>query len=215
MALSTVAHEKRETGMVNDGLSTAARESGSDDSERQDELPERVELLYRKLNRALVRSVARQLHDLEAAKEVAQEAYEELLQRYRTGASIQLHSASLGHLRSYLFKTARNIALDRWRALARRERDAHLLTTHIDLEDAPSAERLCIQQQEWERLQKAVAELPPKCRQAFQLIEMEGMSIAEAANRMEMKRNNVTKLCSRAYEHLMTVLATSDSDRGD
>ena len=44
--------------------------------------------------------------------------------------------------------------------------------------------------------------LPPKCRQAFALVEFDGRPIPEVAAHMGVKANTVYQLLKRAYVHL-------------
>jgi len=180
-----------------------------------EDLPERLELLYRELNPTLVRTLAKRLHDPEAAQEVAQEAYEQIFIRANAAEAADLRAAPLNHLRSYLFKTAQNIAFDRLRMRRRRLRDAHLLSQHAQLDDALSAEGSCIQQQEWIRLRQAVQELPARCRDAFLLVEFECLAVEDVAVRTGVKPNTVNQLCKRAYEHLMRALSEGHEQRGE
>src|SRR5579859_6647978 len=68
---------------------------------------ERIERLFREHNEALVRFLLARLRSRQAALEVAQEAYVRLLSLDQPGA--------VSYLRSFLFKTAANIAIDRRR----------------------------------------------------------------------------------------------------
>src|SRR5215469_2505957 len=68
---------------------------------------ELIERLFREHNEALVRFLLARLRSRQAALEVAQEAYVRLLSLDQPGA--------VSYLRSFLFKTAANIAIDRRR----------------------------------------------------------------------------------------------------
>jgi DNA-directed RNA polymerase specialized sigma24 family protein len=61
-----------------------------------------ISQLFRDRNRALVLFLASRLKDMQAAREVAQEAYVRVLQLEAPGA--------VSFLRSYLFKVAANLA---------------------------------------------------------------------------------------------------------
>jgi RNA polymerase sigma-70 factor (ECF subfamily) len=182
---------------------------------REEGLPKRVERLFRQQNPALVRMLRARLNDKDAAEEVAQEAYEEVFRRDKAGTLEKLSAATLEYLRNYLFTTARNLATDRLRQRAIRLRKAHLVrTTHDGFDETPSAEELCIRQEEWECLQRAIQELPPKCRQAFLLVEFECLPVPSVAMQLGVKPNTVYQLCKRSYEHLMKALAARDQLRG-
>src|SRR5579864_9318500 len=68
---------------------------------------ELVERLFREHNEALIRFLLARLRSRQAALEVAQEAYVRLLSLDEPGA--------VSYLRSFLFKTAANLAIDRRR----------------------------------------------------------------------------------------------------
>src|SRR5690606_37648629 len=70
--------------------------------------------LFREHNRTLVLFLAARLKDEQAAREVAQEAYVKVLQLEQPGA--------VSFLRSYLFKVASNLAVDRLRQQRSRRR---------------------------------------------------------------------------------------------
>src|ERR1700722_8988328 len=67
-----------------------------------------ISQLFRDHNRALVLFLTSRLKDMQAAREVAQEAYVRVLQLESPGA--------VSFLRSYLFKVAANLAVDRLRS---------------------------------------------------------------------------------------------------
>jgi RNA polymerase sigma factor (sigma-70 family) len=200
-------------------MSTEARGNDTsgenEESLRNEGLPTRVERLFRQQNPALVRMLRARLNDREAAEEVAQEAYEEVFRRDKAGTLEKLSAATLEYLRNYLFTTARNLATDRLRQRAMRLRKAHLvLTSRGGSGETPSAEELCIRQEEWECLQRAIQELPYKCRQAFLLVEFECLPVSRVAMQLGVKPNTVYQLCKRSYEHLMKAFATRDQLRG-
>ncbi len=179
----------------NDSASRASATTGSSDPEAtQEDFSARCERLFREHNKALLGLLNAKLHSPVDAKDVAQEAYVRLFQLDTAG--------TISHLRGWLFKTALNIATDRLRERARRARDEHLVFFHAEPADVPSAERLWIEQQDWECLQREVERLPPKCRQAFTLVEFDCHSIADVAAHMGVKVNTVYQLVKRAYEHL-------------
>jgi RNA polymerase sigma factor (sigma-70 family) len=167
---------------------------GGEQAPVEEDFSARCERLFREHNKALLGLLNAKLHSPVDAKDVAQEAYVRLFQLDKAG--------TISHLRGWLFKTALNIATDRLRERARRARDEHLVFFHSEPGDAPSAERLWIEQQDWECLQREVERLPPKCRQAFTLVEFDCRTIADVAAHMGIKPNTVYQLVKRAYEHL-------------
>src|SRR5882762_2050805 len=109
--------------------------------------------LFRDNNRALVRFLLTHLSNEQEAREVAQEAYVKLLQLDQPEA--------ISFLRTYLFRTAVNLAIDRIRRRGRKER-----IERLDLFDEWSAdasvEQTVLAGQEVELLKQAIDELKPK-----------------------------------------------------
>lgn len=158
----------------------------------------RFEKLYRDHNAALVGLLYQKLHSHMEASEVAQEAYARLFQLDKPG--------NIRILQAWLFRTALNLAADRLRKRRVRERDAHLL---CDLGEArsPSAEQLVLEEEERACIQRAVQELPPKCRQAFTLVQFHGLEYAQVAAEMDATEVAVRQLVCRAVEHLAKAVA--------
>lgn len=146
--------------------------------------------LFRAHNGALVSFLAARLHNAQDARDVAQEAYVRLLQLDSPGA--------LSFLRGYLFKIAENLAIDRIRHRALRERVAYTEALLFDdFDEGSSAERNLIAQEELSEISARLMELPPKCRQAFTmhvLLDRPTRDIAaEIGVTDRMVRNYVTR----------------------
>ncbi len=165
---------------------------------------ERCEHFIRDHHRTLLNLLSSKLHSATDAKDIAQEAYVRLL---------QLDCPStIRHLRGWVFRTALNLATDRLRERTRRARDEHLVRLHTEREAAPSAERVWIEKQGWEQLQLQVDRLPPKCREAFMLVELQAQTIPQVAAHMGVKPNTVCQLVRRAYAHLAAALSPKNTD---
>lgn len=135
-----------------------------------------VAALFEEHNRDLLRFLTCRLGSIHEAKEVAQQAYVRLLQLDQPD--------SVSYLRAYLFKTAANLAADRLKSAARRDR-IDRLDFFDDAEDlAPSPEGRVSAEQELEVILAAVDELPPRCRYAFILHRFHDHTIAEVAAAM-------------------------------
>lgn len=119
-----------------------------------------VSQLFREHNRALVLFLTARLKDMQAAREVAQEAYVRVLQLEAPGA--------VSFLRSYLFKVAANLAIDRLRHEQTRTRlePAGDFETFLD-ESTP--ERTALAREELAALGRVMAELPAKYQEAFSI----------------------------------------------
>jgi DNA-directed RNA polymerase specialized sigma24 family protein len=77
---------------------------------------------------------------------------------------------------------AANLAIDRLRHRDRRDK-AMQSGLFDELRETPTPEHEASIAQEVEQLEKLVAQLPPKCRQAFLLYKIQGLEFAEVAAR--------------------------------
>jgi len=146
--------------------------------------------LFQEHNRKLVRLLVTRLKNEQDAKEVAQEAYAKLLQ-------LDARSGAISYLRSYLFRIAENLAIDRVRQQQVRARIAHLDAAD-DIFEVPRAERAAIADQELALLKCAVAELPNPCREIFRLHKLADRPIEEVAALMGLKERMVRRHLRRA-----------------
>jgi RNA polymerase sigma factor (sigma-70 family) len=166
---------------------------------------ELVERLFREHNEALIRFLVARLRSYQDARDVAQEAYVRLLSLDEPGA--------VSYLRAFLFKTAANLATDR-----QRRASAHLRATELPLfhefADVRTPERRVADRQTVQRLERLIAAMPAKCRQAFILYQFEGLEFAAIAKRMSMSERMVRKYVVRALLHCRTQLDLGDA-RGD
>jgi RNA polymerase sigma factor (sigma-70 family) len=147
-----------------------------------------VNRLFREHNRSLMSFLVTRLRSVHEAHDVAQEAYVRMLQLDRPGA--------VSLLRSYLFRTAANLAVDRLRRRAVRERESVELFEEL-AHDEP-VERAVLARQEVDIIRKALSRLPAKTRQAFTLHVVEGLPTPEVARRMGLKERMVRLHVARA-----------------
>jgi RNA polymerase sigma factor (sigma-70 family) len=179
-------------------VSTVRATSNQPEKEIADELPraeeegraraEEVSRLFREHNRALIRFVLTRVSNEQEAKEIAQEAYVQLLELDQ--------GVAIGYLRWYLFTIAKRIATDRYRQNHTRSR---LDQKHgsADLELASPTEDSVLAADELAQLMSALKELPPKCQHAFLLHKLRGLSTTEVAAQLgitdRMVRNHLQK----------------------
>jgi RNA polymerase sigma factor (sigma-70 family) len=170
----------------------ASDESG--DPSRREHLAE----LIQKHNESLVRFLEAKLRSREDAREVAQEAYVRFL-----GLD---ESTVVSSQRSYLYRIAANLAIDKLRERQHHQRDQHLIDFDSG-QETPTPEGIYIAKQERDRLERAVAALPANCRMAFILVEFQGKSFAAAAAQMNAPAATVRQWVHRAYGYLAKKLA--------
>lgn len=141
-----------------------------------------VARLFREHNQTLLRFLVTKLHSEQEARDVAQEAYVRIL---------NLDTPELvSHLRAYLFKTAANLAIDRLRARAVEHR-----VRELDFFEEPPREpdpgRGLAASEELQFIERCLQELPAKCRQAFLLRRIDGLSSSQISKALDIPERTV------------------------
>lgn len=138
------------------------------------------------------------LRDRALAEETAQEAMMELWKRR---ASLE----RLESLRAYLFRSVRNRSLNHLRQQrAHREAEPRVLE---GLEPPPPASLRLVEGEIDEALREAVAGLPPRCREVFELSRVHGLRYAEIAETLGIGVKAVEAQMGRALRELRVRLA--------
>lgn len=150
---------------------------------------ERVERLFREHNEALIRFLRSRLGSYQEARDVAQEAYVRLLSLDEPEA--------VGYLRSFLFRTAANLAVDHLRRGVTHSR-AMELPLFREFADSRTPERHLAGAQAVGRLQRLLGALPHQCREAFLLNRFDGMDVSAIAHRLGLSERMVQKYIARA-----------------
>ncbi|ASC66862.1 sigma-70 family RNA polymerase sigma factor [Achromobacter denitrificans] len=126
------------------------------------------------------------------AEDAAHDAIEDLLKADDSVAK---------RARSYLFQATGHRLIDRWRRQARAE--------HIPLDELGENEQPALTDPESpvraarlaDDLARVLAELPPKCREAFVLNRIEGWTQAEVARHMGLSKNMIERYVMRAIQY--------------
>lgn len=151
--------------------------------------PVLVARYYRELLRFLQASVK----DRETAADLTQESYARVLAVERSGQRID-------EPRALLYRTARNLLIDRHRRLE--VRGPHVRLEHDDDErpaDEPVGPRACepevaaMSAQTVDALLATIGALPLRCREAFLLHRFDGLSQVEVARRMGISATMVER----------------------
>ena len=148
-----------------------------------------IEKMFRDHNESLLRFLRARLHSSDEAKEVAQEAYVQML-----GLD---NPAAVNYMQGYLFRTAANIATNRMKLGAARRRLDQLVFFEEQQETRTPQLALDAGQQ-LAHVNEALNRLPPLCRRAFILVRYEGLSIEEAAVEMALHPRKVRRFVQRA-----------------
>jgi RNA polymerase sigma-70 factor (ECF subfamily) len=155
----------------------------------------------------LFRVALRRLRNVEDAEDAVQDA---LLSAYKYIGQFEGRS----QLSTWLTRIVTNAAGMKLRRRPRREtlsldddQENEISALAKELTDArPNPETLCAQSEMNETLQRALAQLSPKLRSAFQLRELAGLSTQEAANTLGITTNTLKCRVVRARASLSLLL---------
>ncbi|MEQ1635525.1 MAG: RNA polymerase sigma factor [Methylococcales bacterium] len=151
-----------------------------------------ISKLYQLYRKELLNHLAQMVKCPEIAQELVQESYIILT---RTAANVAIE-----HPRGFLYRTANNLALDHLR-------HNKIVVRHLEsvqqqeAKTFPSAESQ-ISKAEWRSLlHQAIAELPPRCRDAFILHKINGLSYREVARLLDISESAVEKHIIKGLLH--------------
>lgn len=158
----------------------------------------------------LVRFFAARLRSMAAAEDLVQDLYVRV-------ASL-VGDEPVENPSAYLYRLASNLMLDRLRSDRRSgARDSAWLQSHRRelggeaVADEPSPEQNVAGRQRLAQLTRAIADLPPKTRRAFELHKLEGLTQEETARTLGVSRKTVEKQISAALQRLLARLGEDSS----
>jgi RNA polymerase sigma factor (sigma-70 family) len=132
----------------------------------------RVADLFLKYHGKLVKSLVARTHSLDEARDIASQAFVEVLAQ---------RSGTVSFLGAYLYRTAHNITLNRLIHDTMRKRKEPLLG--YDSRTPPSPEHLTAEQERGAALKRSIDELPPRLRMALVLRMWDDLSCEEIVSR--------------------------------
>jgi RNA polymerase sigma-70 factor, ECF subfamily len=146
----------------------------------------------------LVRVATALLREVDAAEEVAQDVMLELWRRRH------LLDADVS-LRAYLLRSIRNRSLNHLRHLrVRRQSEAEIEATY----NAPlGSDQPIVAKELADAVQTAIRELPPRCREVFELSRVHGLKYAEIAETLEISQKTVEAQMGKALKLMRQRLA--------
>jgi RNA polymerase sigma-70 factor (ECF subfamily) len=118
------------------------------------------------------------------------------------------------HTKRFVLTTARNLIINRLR-------DEHVVPIEViaDVDalgaamDAPGIDQAVIARDELRRLQDALDQLPPRCREAVVLAHVEGLAGHEIAQRMNISRPTVSVHLAQGLRALTSIMYGEDIAR--
>ena len=105
--------------------------------------------------------------------------------------------------RSYLYRTAHNLAVDHLRREQRRKTDACESVLETAPDNGPSPEEIVSGRDELTIVRAAIHELPERTKQVFILTRIDGLTYAQAAERLRISDSSVQKHLAKATKHVM------------
>jgi RNA polymerase sigma-70 factor (ECF subfamily) len=162
--------------------------------------------IFRQHYAPLVGTAGSILHDRAAAEDVVQDV---MLELWRRRESLTIETT----LRSYLFRATRNRALNRIRHEQVARRAEPLLAP--DPAVNPAADRRVHEQEIAAAVRAAVAELPARCREVFELSRVHGLKYAEIADAMSISIKTVEAQMGKALRLIRERLAPWLPQGGD
>lgn len=154
--------------------------------------------IFREHYASLVRCAEGMLRRRDVAEEVVQEVLLALWQRRDTLVVEE-------SLRSYLFRATRNRSLNHLRHAAI-ERRAEPELSAIEPLEAPAPSGL-VDEEIQAALRSAISELPPRCREVFELSRVHGLRYAEIASTLGISVKTVEAQMGKALRVLRERLA--------
>lgn len=140
----------------------------------------------------------------EDARDIAQESLSRLL-RYR-------YTEPAEAWRPLLYRIARNLLNEQYRRCRSHAERYNVPVETVELPDPASPPDLAIQQaQQHAWLREAMLSLPPRCRQVFVLVRIDGLSQGEVARRCGISLKTVEKHLAKALAALCDKAGIGDS----
>lgn len=129
---------------------------------------------------------------------------------------VELDSVShIRNPRTYLYSVARSVILQHVRRSRIVSIDAMADLDHLSIySEQPTPEEALSDVQELKRISQLIGRLPGKCREAFSLRKIEGLSQKEIASRMRISVNTVEKHVGKAIRLLISAVAAERSVSG-
>lgn len=158
-----------------------------------------LKALFLAYARELEAYLMRQVHCRDTAADLLQETFLRIAQ--------QPAGAGEDNIRSYLYRTACNLAIDHFRREERRQTYPTPDDMLLDVPDkAPPIEQAVDARRKLELLRRAMAELPLRTQEIFELNRIEGLTYVEIARRLNISESSVQKHLAKALFHAMDCL---------
>jgi len=138
------------------------------------------------------------LKSKEEAEEVVQDV---LLKLWQNATAID----NEGHLEGYMFKTTKNLLLNRLRTRSRKERITEELS--IDVVDTTTADQALLLNEMQDFLSQAIQGMPAKRQAIFKMSRIDGFSNKQIASALDISEKTVENQIGRAIKYLRAYMA--------
>ncbi|MGN6511729.1 MAG: RNA polymerase sigma-70 factor [Chitinophaga sp.] len=160
-------------------------------------------MLYRQYHATLLDFSTAYLKTREPAEEIVNDV---LLKVWQMKGNI----VEISNLRAYLFTAVRNASLD---ALARLRKEQRLLSgVPLHGFSADDPERLVISMELYDCIRNAIAALPPRCRQIYEMVRLEGMRNKDVSVKLNISVNTIDVQLAIALKRLVKAVDTFNKE---
>lgn len=150
---------------------------------------------FRENYQDLLRFLVRRTGSAEHAADLVQDTYVRLAGLAPGGAEIE-------NPRAFIYRVARNLAIDRMRREGRISRDLAVLESGEAVPDpTPSPEAVSVARDRLRSLEAALDDLPERLRLALLMARVEGRSFRDIAQRLRVSESMVAKYIAQALRH--------------
>ncbi|QLF95044.1 RNA polymerase sigma factor [Pseudomonas sp. ABC1] len=168
-----------------------------------------LERIYLKHRQLLLQTLQRLVGNRAIAEELAQEAYIRVLQAMR--------ERRVEFVESFLYQTARNLALDHLRSVRRKSRVLVDDVSEVSLKEVPANDPelsdVLARRQLIAKLQKALEQLTERQREIFILSRAQGWRYQEIADHLGVSPSTVQKELKLASAICVAILAREKTTR--
>lgn len=163
------------------------------------------QLLHRQYHLTLLQFATAYLKAKEPAEEIVNDVLYKVWQRKESIAEIS-------HLRAYLFTAVRNACLNH---LARQREEQGLLSGMPFKElTAEDPESIIISMELHDCIRNAINALPPRCRQIYEMVRIEGLRNKDVAAQLNISVNTIDAQLAIAFKRLAQAVQAFNQKEG-
>lgn len=165
-----------------------------------------VEDLVKEYRPQLKSFISKRVDNKEDAEDILQDVFYQLIKTVEDTVN------PIEQVAAWLYKVARNTIINRGRKkkeeempVSKYDEDGNLLKDFSEIlfnEDNPTPETEYLRSLVWQELEVALSELPTEQREAFELTEVEGLSVKEVSDATGVSVNTILSRKHYAVKHL-------------